>query len=586
MTIQDAFSPFDVLDTKGIDDSEIVSVLLSLDENENSKPEYGFELLAFRLVPYSEDNHWGFYFGPQSTFVDANGSPVYSPALDEITVDAIDYWTKRYKETINPLLKMRYAGLVWDFEQKVAHRSHCANLYRTYVDSMIKVCNEDYCSHPVVTTNTLERLFDVVNKQSADLIVVKTAFCDFEKRHGTDESVRCWASQFQLMIENKKCFTQVEKEHLVAQHESRLSRLYTPNTEGHINPWIVQSQGELLAKYYNSIQDKENIRRILNIVENAFRNEEKSMSAIQIMGNLQHVYQTYRLYGLEDEATRLTTKLQKLGEKAKDEMQTHSFEFQIPVEAYQQIDRMFGEQVESMWTRWRNFTVYFIPNLSNEEKSLEELTKYYPLKYMMGTNIMDLKGRPMSYIGSYNSDPEGQLILHVAQKLNIDAIFLGMAINKLLTTNTLTTENVMSSLIKQSPLFDENRYEVIATALNYFIDGKYLLFCHLIIPQIECAICNLVELSGASILKPQRNKKGFQLRTLDELLREQIIRDVFTEDGAYYLRIVLTDQRALNIRNLLCHGVLPPQYFGLGTAGRLLHVLIMLGMVQQQESVH
>lgn len=70
-------------------------------------------------------------------------------------------------------------------------------------------------------------------------------------------------------------------------------------------------------------------------------------------------------------------------------------------------------------------------------------------------------------------------------------------------------------------------------------------------------------MSGEPILKPQRGNKGYQLRTLDDLLREQCVEDTFTSDGALYLQIVLTNQKALNIRNLLCHGIMPPSILGL-----------------------
>jgi hypothetical protein len=56
----------------------------------------------------------------------------------------------------------------------------------------------------------------------------------------------------------------------------------------------------------------------------------------------------------------------------------------------------------------------------------------------------------------------------------------------------------------------------------------------------------------------------------------------FKEDGAYYLRLVLTDQRALNIRNSLCHGILPPESFDKNVANRLLHVLVLLGLVRYE----
>ena len=51
---------------------------------------------------------------------------------------------------------------------------------------------------------------------------------------------------------------------------------------------------------------------------------------------------------------------------------------------------------------------------------------------------------------------------------------------------------------------------------------------HLLIPQIENAIRNIIELSGGSTIKSQKGNKGFQLKTFDELLRDSDF--VFEED--------------------------------------------------------
>ena len=142
----------------------------------------------------------------------------------------------------------------------------------------------------------------------------------------------------------------------------------------------------------------------------------------------------------------------------------------------------------------------------------------------------------------------------------------------------------MNRLIIPSPIFEEDRHSTFRKALDLFFANDFITFCHLIIPQIENAICNLASISGASILKSQRNNNGFQLKTLDDLLREKPIIDTIGEDSAYYLRLVLSDPRALNIRNLLCHGIVPPESFDVHAANRLLHVLIILGLTDTNEN--
>ena len=76
--------------------------------------------------------------------------------------------------------------------------------------------------------------------------------------------------------------------------------------------------------------------------------------------------------------------------------------------------------------------------------------------------------------------------------------------------------------------------------------------------------------------KQPKGNKGYQLRTLDELLNEQVITDKFSADGAFYLRTVLTNQKSYNIRNMLCHGIANPNNFGVVAADRLLHILYLV----------
>ena len=73
------------------------------------------------------------------------------------------------------------------------------------------------------------------------------------------------------------------------------------------------------------------------------------------------------------------------------------------------------------------------------------------------------------------------------------------------------------------------------------------------------------------------------MRGLDETLRDSVVIGVITEDAARYLRILLTDQRGWNIRNTLCHGILPADSFGQEVADRVIHALIILAAVRESK---
>lgn len=582
MTILGILDKYNEPDLKNIGYEDIIMDLNSVASEEQERDTYAFEQLAFRLQLQHGENPWGnYHYGPQFTFRAANGAPVYSPAFAEVTKEAVEYWNDRISECNNPLLKLRYATLVWDFQPSICHKQNNGNLYNVIVDAALDVCNGDYFKHPVLTVNMLEWLFAFTRNREDSFAKVKTAYADFEKRHSVDGAIRYWASRFQIMLDNKKCFSEEEKEKLVAEHEARLSRLANPGEDLPLNPWTVKAQACLLADYYTSKTEKEEVKRVLAIMEKSFHDYKGAMAGMQYAGILENIQHLYRHYNLDSEAKRMMVDVQNAYQEALAEMQPQKFEFEIPEEVKKQADLMFGKGAERDQTRWDNFTLYFIPLKNEEEKSLKELAQKFPFRYMMGSHFLDAKGRPMAEVGSLESDFDGNLALHVVENMNLKFHFLSMAILEMLDCEAISVDKIMNNRIIPCPIFEEDRYDIIREALQCFMDEKYVLFSHLIIPQLENAICNLVEMSGMSALKISRKGKGYQLKTLDDLLRMQPVIDALTEDGAYYLRLVLTNQLGLNLRNLMCHGIATPQHFGYNAAAWLLHVLFMLSAIRE-----
>lgn len=582
-TLAEVLASYDVADYR-FEYHDLVGALCALPDGERAKPESHHEWTAFMLQPNDQDSTFGGYFGPHWTHADQQGTPYYTPAKEDITPEAVLYWEQRYKVVTNALMRMRYAALVWDFKRRICNANYDADLYRTYVDSMLEVANKDLCSHPVVTALVLERLFFIAKSNLDDLAKTKTSLCAFEKRHANDSSIRCWACQFLLMCDNKKCFTKDEIDALVAAHEARLQRLQQPNASGKIDVWTLDAQANLLADFYNRSQQRDEVRRVLKEAEQAHKLSFDPKNPLQRMGILEQLHHKYIHYGLHEEANALLTEIQEAGAQASQTLQKHGYEYTIPKEVFEQADVLFGTKAASDEERWQNFVLQFIPSKDDAEKSLAEVAKQAPLYYMTGTNLMDYKGRPMSVIGSYDQDPEGNLVMHITQHLNFDTTFLGIAIRKMREVGLMTTDRIMSDIIEPCPLYEGYSYAVIRQALDFLFGDMPVVACHLMVPQIEAAIRNLVENAGISVIKQQKHvEKGFQLITLDDLLRKEPVEQAFNSDGAMYLRLVLTDQRSLNIRNDLCHGILPPDNFHSGVAARLLHVLVMIGMVRIKE---
>ncbi|ELX8347117.1 DUF4209 domain-containing protein, partial [Enterobacter hormaechei] len=136
--------------------------------------------------------------------------------------------------------------------------------------------------------------------------------------------------------------------------------------------------------------------------------------------------------------------------------------------------------------------------------------------------------------------------------------------------------------IFESPIFEESKRELIHAGLLSYLDKKYISAIHILTPQTEAAIRNLVELTGGATLKKNR-QQGLQLRTLDDLLRDKIVEVCMGTDTTFYFRALLTDQRGWNIRNDVCHGISPSSRFNHSTADRIIHTLLCLSQVRENE---
>ena len=580
MTLIESLNSFDSLEKKRFYPHDVTAVLSQLQDEEKHKPEFRYEILAFALVANGNETEWGTYYGPMFIGKKEDGTPASYPEYSDITNDAVLYWETRAQTAINPLLKVRYCGLVWDFKKRVCGENYPSWLFDEYIQSLLDVINGDYEPHDVITVNDLERVATLANTSGKFRDAIKKAFVRFDDERTKDDfAARLWGALLGYLIKNKDLFTKDEEIIIINKHEERLKRLSSPTNN---NPWAASEQAKILADYYKSRQKPDDVKRVLNIMEGSFRNNQKSMSPMQWMGNLEQIAATYAAYNLPQERLRLLKEIEKAGNAALNDMTTKQFSFEYPKEALEQMNQMLtrGTQDE----QYEKFILYFVPNCEQESQQLKKLSERYPLVYMMPTHLMDSQGRPASVVGGIENDFEGQLILHISKGLQLNCIPLNYAIKALQKTGALSVSYIMSRAEK-CPIIDSSRIEIIRQAFMMYESGNYITMCHLLVPQIEDAFRRLVDLTGKAVIRPvaDRDKKtSYMQRILDDVLRDDVVKETFGPDMAFYFRLLLTDQRGMNIRNNMCHGLVDPSFFNYTVADRLLHLFCCITLVAYQ----
>jgi hypothetical protein len=104
-------------------------------------------------------------------------------------------------------------------------------------------------------------------------------------------------------------------------------------------------------------------------------------------------------------------------------------------------------------------------------------------------------------------------------------------------------------------------------------------------PVIESAVRNLFIVNKAPYIKSNPDG-GYDVKSLNELLAHQLIKDVFLTSGenvATYLKVLLVNRIGWNLRNDYAHGQNKLAFFNENVANRLVHVLLLLSLVRTKK---
>lgn len=583
MTTNDILNEFDTNDRKNFDEHDVVLALGTIIPEDKSliDDELNAEIMAFDFSEnyQNKTTGWGTYFGPKFVWNNDDGTATEYPSITLITSTMINYWEKRAHESINPILKSRYSGLVWDFKKKITGDNPSHDICRLYINSLLDSANGDFHKYEVSTFVKLQRALNLaITINDTSLIEgVKNAILSFETRHSVDDKPGLWGYSFDLLVGNKKInLSSLEEQEIIKELEEKLTRLTTADTETQkIDPWAAEAAAERLAIYYRKKQKMEDVKRVILKIGNAFDKIIEDASAMQASGWLNHLYKLYLQFNLNSEAEDLLLRIRELGPQVASELSPIAQTVEFPKDKVDEyINNMTDGNPDDIIIR---IASKYIPIKEQVKEQVFNLSNQAPLVFLIPQQIQDEKGRVVATIGSLENDLEGHIIRQISQSLSFSSVFIRAVLNESITNKGLSKANILDFVVK-TPILNPERIPIIERALDAYFENDYLVFIHLIIPQIEEAIRNIVEMAGGNVLKSSRGG-GYHLKTFDEILRDEIIKESLGEDFADYFRILFTDQRGWNLRNSVCHGMANPDVFNQQTADRVLHSLLCLGLI-------
>jgi hypothetical protein len=168
----------------------------------------------------------------------------------------------------------------------------------------------------------------------------------------------------------------------------------------------------------------------------------------------------------------------------------------------------------------------------------------------------------------------------MAQNLAFEAMFLRGVLERIQVRYRLSVDDLVS-IFSLSPLFQYVAEPVLRVGLAAYLNGEFITAISTLTPQIEALVRSLVRIEEGRMYKPGK-RGGLLVRTLDDLLRDEVIRQVLGDRTVKYLCVLLTDQRGWNFRNNVCHGLMASTAYDAHRADRVFHAIMLFAFIRLQ----
>lgn len=562
---------------------DVCSMIKSCDTEDLSSFEAKAEIIGMSFVEDSGGKECGCYYGPESTWKKKNTDEIVCfPDVSDITSEYIEYWTKRAAETKNPLLKMRYSGLVWEFGKKVTGKDpDFKDIKLEFIISSVETVEQDLAEYSICgltySKRAIEKSISIRNTELTERCI--KAMLAYQARYEKDDLADIWGRPFRIMIDHIESFGKFESDMLKAMRD-RFERIESQCQinckESNASIHTLKAITELFADYYKQKQDIEKIKEYLDRYHACLVILYDSQGAMWSHRMIQGLQDLYRKYNLTKDANRLYLKIQSLASWIPAEMK--SVQISVPIDD-EQIEKYFKPLLEGTSEEvLTNYMLNYLINLDDEHKKQKEEAEQSPLMDMIRTVVYNQAGMPINNIGVGEHAEEQKLSYGIYRRMLISSFFVKMHIQKMKIKGIYTYDMVMK-LFKNSPLILDSQRPLLEKGMNAYFEQDYIVACHLLVPLFEDAIRVLAASNGHEVLRPNADpQEGNEYISLDRLLDEIESDNDNLKNIAVYFKNVFTDKFGWNIRNLLCHGVLPASAFNDTLADRVVHAFLLLSL--------
>jgi hypothetical protein len=566
-------SPFTELDVQ-----QALSVARGNAENLTDAQKFGAwsEVLAFTLIGNRTNaSPWGTFFAPMTLGTMENGDPVYSPDIADADAQVIAHWVNRAKTIQNPVLKARYADLVWEMCIKIADEKRDPEMARLAIDAYLASSSAEFLPRirdmlcAALRALDLARLIhDQDRTERARIVLMKLHREVIEKKEN-----HWWVTFDRLIQEKYAGVTDAERSELVESLEILILHYAQIDKPDCFNPHDLKNAAERLIPHYRRHKQFDDVRRLNEAIARAFEHFAGLGNAMLASSVLQTSANAYRDAGLTEESKRIRIELEEKIIQARETMKPIESKIQISRE---DMDRFLKSVVVDDWeTTFARIANEFLPNKRSIEDQLQKSLEEFPLSALMPMDLM-ADDHVAAKVGSVEDDPEGRLIQQTDINFQITNIWLFRALEKTIEVHEVVPEH-FSCWANRLNVFEDVTF--ITEGVEAWYQGDLIKAVHVLVPQVEYGLRNIAGQLGEPVTKGRSNNANTGVAiSMGDILYSKKISEALGPDLTLFFLALYADPRGLNLRNRVAHGLIKPKAVSESIVQWLIYTLLVFGV--------
>jgi hypothetical protein len=393
------------------------------------------EVLAFALVANGTGaNPWGTFFAPVGSGTDNDGNVVYFPDIADANAAVIDHWAERARRITHPVLKARYADLVWDLAPAIARSRRDAEMARLAIDAYLASTLPTVLPELHDSIDSALRAFDLANlindHQRAES--ARERLLALQREAVATRKGFWWRAYDRLMDDKNAGLSDEQRQELVDGLEELAREFADASYPRKFNPHALENAASRLIRYYARLRRADDERRLHVAVAEAFEHLAGLGNAMVASSVLQTAVNAYRHAGMPQESRRVRVVMEEKIRQAHEEMAPISTEYTIPREDINEFCASIV--VDDLASTFFRLAAAFVPKRIGLEEQVEKMLEHTPFVALMPQQIM-ADDHVAANIGSVQDDPLGRLLQQATMDFSLSQIWLHEANNKLFETH-------------------------------------------------------------------------------------------------------------------------------------------------------